>query len=232
VENIWEGFVEALRLLFGGDIEVYQIALRTLWVSTLALGVAAVIGVPTGAALALGRFWGRRGVVSLVNTGMGVPPVVVGLFVGLLLARNGPFGALRLLYSTQAMVIAQFVIALPIVIGLSLAAIQHLDEGLRLQIVSLGAGRLRTLGLLLREARITLMAALMVAYGALLSEVGAVQVVGGNIRGQTQVLTTGIVERMRAGQQATAIALAIILMLLVFGTLGGMTIIQQRSKRQ
>jgi tungstate transport system permease protein len=229
--QIWEGFVEALRLLLSGDAEVYQIALRSLWVSTLALGIAAVIGVPLGAALALIRFWGRGGVVSLVNTGMGVPPVVVGLFVGLLLARNGPFGDLRLLYSNQAMVIAQLVIALPIVTGLSMAAIQHLDEGLRMQIVALGAGRLRTFWLLLREARITLMAALMVGYGALLSEVGAVMVVGGNIRGQTQVLTTGIVERMRAGQQATAIALAIILMLLVFGTLAGMTIIQQRSKR-
>jgi tungstate transport system permease protein len=231
VEQIWQGFVEALRLILGGDVEVYQIALRSLWVSTAALSISAVIGVPLGAALAQIRFWGRGGIVSLVNTGMGVPPVVVGLFVGLLLARNGPFGDLRLLYSNQAMVIAQLVIALPIVTGLSMAAIQHLDEGLRMQIVALGGGRLRTFVLLLREARVTLMAALMAAYGALISEVGAVQVVGGNIRGQTQVLTTGIVERMRSGQPATAIALAIILMLIVLGTLSAMTIIQQRSKR-
>jgi len=232
MELIWNGLVEAFRLLFGGDANVYEIMLRSLWVSGLALFFASMIGLPLGMTLALSDFWGRRFAVTVVNSGMGVPPVVVGLIVALLLSRNGMFGFMRLLYTNWAMVIAQIFIALPLVAGLSLAAVQQLDPGYRLQIVSLGAGRVRTFWLLLREIWVTLLAAVMAAFGGIISEVGAVMMVGGNIRGQTQVLTTGVVEETRAGRFATALALSIILLLLVFTANLGMTIIQQRGRRR
>jgi tungstate transport system permease protein len=232
MQVIWEGLAEALSLLLGGDAGVYEIALRSLFVSGLALALAVLLGVPAGGLIALTRFRGRRLTVAFVNTGMAAPPVVVGLLVALFLTRNGPLGDFRLLYTTWAMVIAQVVIALPIVIGLSLAALQQLDPGLRLQILSLGAGRLRTFALQLREIRVALLATVMAAFGAVISEVGAVMMVGGNIRGQTQVLTGAIVQETRIGRFATAIALAIILMALAFGANVVLTLIQQQGRRR
>lgn len=229
---IWEGFVEALRLLFGGDGDIYQIALRSLAVSGLALGIALVIGVPLGGVIAMTRFHGRRLVVAGVNTGMAAPPVVVGLFVSLFLTRNGPFGEFRLLYTNWAMVIAQVVIALPIVTGLSLAALQQLDPGLRQQITALGAGRFQAFRLQLREIRVALLATVMAAFGAIISEVGAVMMVGGNIRGQTQVLTGAIVQETRIGRFSVAIALAIILVGLAFSANFVLTVIQQQGRRE
>jgi tungstate transport system permease protein len=231
MDLIWQGLKQAFELLFGGDANVFQIALRSLWISGLALAIAAALGVPLGAALALNRFRGRRLAIAFVNTGMGVPPVVVGLAVAMLLARSGPLGLFRLLYSPTAMVVAQVLIALPIVAGLALAGLQQLDDGYRLQIAALGAGRVRSVLLLLREVRVSLMAALMAAFGGVISEVGAVMMVGGNIEGQTQVLTTGIVQQTRAGEYSAAIALSVILLLLVFATNLAMTLVQQRSQR-
>jgi tungstate transport system permease protein len=227
MQLIWEGFIEALGLLLGGDGEIYEIAARSLVVSGLALGAAVVLGIPLGGVVALTAFPGRRFVVAVVNTGMAAPPVVVGLLVALLLTRNGPFGELRLLYSTWAMVIAQIIIALPIVAGLSLAALQQLDGGLRRQIAALGAGRLQAFFLQLREIRVALLAVVMAAFGAIISEVGAVMMVGGNISGQTQVLTGAIVQETRMGRFSTAIALAIILIALAFSANLAMTIVQQ-----
>jgi tungstate transport system permease protein len=231
MDLIWQGLKQAFELLFSGDANVFQIALRSLWISGLALVIASALGVPLGAALALNRFPGRRLVIAFVNTGMGVPPVVVGLAVAMLLARSGPLGLFRLLYSPTAMVIAQVLIALPIVAGLALAGLQQLDDGYRLQIAALGAGRVWSVLLLLREVRVSLMAALMAAFGGVISEVGAVMMVGGNIEGQTQVLTTGIVQQTRAGQYSAAIALSVILLVLVFATNLAMTLVQQRSRR-
>jgi tungstate transport system permease protein len=170
-------------------------------------------------------------VVSLINTGMAAPPVVVGLLVALFLTRNGPFGELRLLYSTWAMVIAQVIIALPIVMGLSLAALQQLDLGLRQQVAALGASRLQAFFLHLREIRVALLAAVMAAFGAVISEVGAVMMVGGNIAGQTQVLTGAIVQETRMGNFASAIALAIILVSLAFTANVVLTMVQQQGRR-
>ena len=157
-----------------------------------------LVGVPLGGLLALRHFRGRRFVVTAVNTGMAAPPVVVGLLVALFLTRSGPFGDLSLLYTNWAMVIAQVVIALPIVIGLSLAALQQLEDGFRQQIEALGAGRFQAFLLQLREIRVALLATVMAAFGAVISEVGAVMMVGGNIRGQTQVLTGAIVQETRS----------------------------------
>lgn len=228
---IYEGLYQAMRLLFGGDPTTWQIAFRSLEVSLSALAVALVIGVPAGTALALRAFRGRHLVVTLVNTGMGVPPVVVGLIVSLFLWRTGPLGALDLMYTVQAMIIAQVLLAIPIVTGLSLAAVQQLDPGFRLQVMALGAGRWRTFFVLLREVRVPLMAAVMAAGGRLIAEVGAVMMVGGNIVGQTEVLTTGIVLNVSMGLFASAVALAVVLMILSFSTNYAMTLIQQHGAR-
>jgi tungstate transport system permease protein len=232
MQTIWEGLVEAVRLLLGGDGAIYEIAARSLAVSGLALAIALFIGVPLGGVFAMTQFRGRRVMVAGVNTGMAAPPVVVGLFVALFLTRNGPFGDLRLLYTTWAMVIAQVVIALPIVIGLSLAALQQLDDGLRQQIGALGASRWQAFWLQLREIRVALLATVMAAFGAVISEVGAVMMVGGNIRGQTQVLTGAIVQETRIGRFSVAIALAIILMALAFSANFVLTAVQQKGRRQ
>ena len=232
MQVLWDGLVEAVRLLLGGDAEIYQITLRSLWVSGLALLVAVLVGVPLGGLIAQREFRGRRLAVATVNTGMAAPPVVVGLLVALFLTRNGPLGDFRLLYTNWAMVIAQFVIALPIVMGLSLAALQQLEPGLRQQIMALGAGRLQGFALQLREIRVALLATVMAAFGAVISEVGAVMIVGGNIRGQTQVLTGAIVQETRIGRFASAIALAIVLIALAFGANLTLTLIQQQGRRR
>ena len=231
MQLIWEGFVEALRLLRGGDAALYQIALRSLWVSGLALAFALVLGIPLGGTVALTSFPGRRLVVAIINTGMAAPPVVVGLLVALFLTRNGPLGQFRLLYSNWAMVIAQVIIALPIVTGLSLAALQQLDLGLRQQIAALGAGRLQAFFYQLREIRVALLAAVMAAFGGIISEVGAVMMVGGNIAGQTQVLTGAIGQETRMGRFANALALAIILVSLAFSANFVLTVVQQQGRR-
>ena len=232
MQVIWDGLVEALRLLFGGDAEVYEVVLRSLWVSCVALVIAVAVGVPLGGVVALNEFRGRRLVVTVINTGMAAPPVVVGLLVVLFLTRNGPLGSFRLLYTSWAMIIAQLVIALPIVAGLSLAALQQLDTGLRQQIAALGASRRQSFLLQLREIRVALLATVMAAFGAIISEVGAVMMVGGNIAGQTQVLTGAIVQETRMGRLSVAIALAFILMVLAFGSNLALTYIQQHGRRQ
>jgi tungstate transport system permease protein len=226
---ILKGLVQAFELLFRGDPVVYRIALRTLQVSVPSIVVALLIGVPAAAAVALTRFRGRHLVISLINTGMAWPPVVIGLIVALFLWRSGPLGFLDLIYTVRGMIIAQVLIATPIVTGLSLAALQQLDPGFRLQIQSFGAGRLRLMVLLVREIRIPILAATMAGFGRIIAEVGAATIVGGNIAGQTQVLTTAIVQHTNAGDFAGAIALGVILLLLAFVTNFVMTTIQQRS---
>jgi len=227
MQFILQGLYQAFRLLFTGDSATYEIALRSLEVSVAALAVSLVVGVPAAAVIALTRFPGRRLAVAIVNTGMGVPPVVVGLVVALFLWRSGPLGSLNLMYTLQAMIIAQVLIALPIVVGLSLAALQQVDRGFRLQMMALGAGRWKMFLMLLREIKVPLMAAVMAAFGGVISEVGAVLMVGGNIVGQTQVLTTGIVTYTSMGLFASAVALAVVLMILSFSTNYAMTLIQQ-----
>ena len=172
---------------------VLSIALLTLKVTGLATLAAAVAGVPLGYLMGVREFRGRRVVVALANTGMGLPPVVVGLVVALLLSRQGPLGSLELLYTPAAIVAAQLIIALPIVAGLTAAGVQGLDAGMLLQIRAVAAGRLRTMWLVLREARASLLAAVLAGFGGAVSEVGASMMVGGNIEGQTRVLTTAAV---------------------------------------
>lgn len=202
----------------------------TLFVSGVAIVISMLLGVPLGIGLALGRFPGRRLLITLVNTGMGLPPVVVGLFVFLLLARSGPLGHLDLLYTPTAMILAQIIIALPLVVGVTLAGIQGLDPRLHLQILSLGASRLQLCLKLVAEARLSLAAALAAGFGSILSEVGAVMMVGGNLLGETRVMTTSIVLATRQGQFTLAIALSVILLLLAVGINALFTRLQQGKR--
>jgi tungstate transport system permease protein len=227
---IVDGIIQAFWLLVHGDMQVLQVAMLSLLVSGAATAISLIVGIPAGSLLGLSRFWGRRALVSLVNTGMGLPPVVVGLVVSLFLWRYGPMGFLHLMYTPSAMIIAQVIIAMPIVIGFTMAAVQQLDPKLRLQILSLGASQPQLVWLLLREAKLPLLAAIMAGFGAVISEVGASMMVGANIIGQTRVLTTAIVAENSMGDFAFAIALSVILMILVYLVNLALTIVQQRSK--
>ena len=230
MDLIAEGITQAFWLLVKGDRGVLQIALLTLKVSGLATLISLAIGVPLGTALALGRFRGRDAVASIVNTGMGLPPVVVGLWVSIVLWRYGPLGSLRLMYTPTAMVIAQTLIALPIITGLTMSGIGQLDPGIRVQILSLGATRWQLIWLLVREARLAILAAVMAGFGRVIAEVGASMMVGGNVVGQTRVLTTATSMEVGRGNFGTAIALSLILMGLTLAITSWLTHLQQKGR--
>jgi tungstate transport system permease protein len=223
------GFVEAVRLLLGGDAATWEITGLTLRISLTATLIAALVGVPLGAAVALTSFRGRRVVLAAANTGMGFPPVVVGLFVTVLLWRSGPLGAFGLLYTPTAMIIAQAAIATPVVVALVAAAVQQVDPDFLVQMQGLGATRARALAALFGEARLPLLAAAMAAFGAVVSEVGAAQMVGGNIAGETRVLTTAAVLATSRGQFSLAIAFGLILLAIAFVVNLVLTLVGQRQ---
>jgi len=230
MELVWEGIKHAGLLLLSGDAEVLGITLFSLQVSCAATGLSLVVGIPLGILLAMKRFPGRSLAVSLINTGMGLPPVVVGLFVTIFLWRSGPLGYMELLYTPTAMIIAQVVIAFPIVAGLTMAAFQSLNPNLPLQLLGIGASTPQLLWLLCKEARLPLLAAIMAGFGGIISEVGASMMVGGNIRGQTRVLTTATVLETGKGNFEIAIALGLILLVLTFAVNLLLTHIQQREQ--
>jgi len=230
MDLILDGIHTALILIFSLDREVLAVTLLSLKISGCATLASLVIGIPAGVFLALTDFPGRRLVISLVNTGMGLPPVVVGLFVTIFLWRNGPLGFLEILYTPLAMIMAQSVIATPIVTGITIASIQNLPANLKLQVRALGATRLQTVWILVRESRLPLLAAVMAGFGGVISEVGASIMVGGNIKGQTRVLTTATVMETGKGNFDVAIALSLILLLLAFSVNYLLTVIQQRER--
>lgn len=215
----WSIFTEALAegaaLLTSGTVDVWTIILTSLRVSGVAVFLALLIGLPLGLLLGSRRFIGRRVALIAFNAGMGLPPVFVGLLVAMALSRRGPFGDLSLLYSQTAMVIAQVIIATPIVVAISAASISAVPRELRLQAISLGAQPWRVAALTLREARMGLLAAVAGGFGSIISEVGAVQMVGGNLEGDTRVMTTAIVQYTRMGRYGQALALALVLMAIV-----------------
>lgn len=227
---IFEGISKAFALIFSLDPEVLSITLLSLKVSASATLISLILGITTGTLLALSDFPGRRLIISIVNTGMGLPPVVVGLFVTIFLWRNGPFGFLDILYTPTAMIIAQAVIATPIVMGITVASIQNLPANLKLQILALGATRCQMVWMLIKEARLPLLAGVMAGFGGVISEVGASIMVGGNIKGYTRVLTTATVMETGRGNFDIAIALSIILLLLCFAVNYVLTRIQQRER--
>ena len=212
--------------------DLSEITLLSIKVSGLATLISLLIGLPAGTLLALSKFPGRSVLLTLVNTGMALPPVVVGLAVAMTLWRSGPLGGLHLIYTPTAIVIAQVIIAAPVVTGLSAAALQALDPRLRLQLLGLGASRLQMVLSIWREARLPLLAALMAGFGSVISEVGASMMVGGNIRHQTRVLTTAIVLETGKGEFGNAIALGILLLLITFLINYALTWIQQKGARR
>jgi len=230
MELIWDGIRRAFLLLVGMDREVLAITWLSFQIAATSTGLALAVGIPLGTLIALTRFPARGLVISLVNTGMGLPPVVVGLFVSIFLWRSGPLGFLELLYTPAAIVIAQFVIAAPIVTGLTLAAVQQISPMFRLQMVAIGASRGQLLWLLLREARLPMLAAVMAGFGGVISEIGASMMVGGNIRGQTRVLTTATVMETTKGSFDVAIALSVILLAMTFLVNYLLTALQQRRR--
>jgi tungstate transport system permease protein len=230
VDVLVDGFRRAAGLLAGADPEILGVLGLSLQVSGTATLIALLLGIPSGVVLALTRFPGRTLVVSAVNTGMGLPPVVVGLFVTIFLWRSGPLGALEILYTPAAIVLAQAVIASPIVTGITLAAVQNVPAKFRLQLLGLGASRAQMVSVVLREARLPMLAAVMAGFGGVISEIGASMMVGGNIRGQTRTLTTAMVLETGKGNFDVAIALSILLMILVFGVNWLLTTLQQRRR--
>ena len=213
------------------DPEVWQITTLSLQVSAIATGVSLLIGLPFGTWLALGNFPGRSVILSIINTGMALPPVVVGLVVAMTLWRSGPLGDLRLIYTPWAIIIAQTVISAPVVTGLTAAALEAMDPRLQQQLLGLGASRGQMVWYLWREARLPLLAALMAGFGSVISEVGASMMVGGNIRGQTRVLTTAIVLETSKGQFDVALALSALLLVITYLINLALTWIQQKARK-
>ncbi len=228
---IWEGLKQAVRLILQGDPEILEIVNLTMKVSGFATMISVMIGIPTGLCLAVSNFRGRRTIISLVNAGMALPPTVAGLWVSLFLWRNGPLGGLRLMYTPPAMIIAQALIAAPIVTGLTMAAVQQLNPKLKLQILALGASPLQMWWLLLRECRFGLMGAIMAGLGRVIAEVGASMAVGGNILHETRVLTTSIVLEIRKGNFDVAIALGFVLIALSYAITALLTQFQQKRQK-
>ncbi len=216
MNELTRGLVQAIELILSGDPALMEIIWRSLRVTGLALLISSLIGIPCGALLGLSRIRARGVITALLYTGMGLPPVVVGLFVYLMLSRSGPFGVLGWLFTPSAMVVAEIIISFPLVAGLTMTAVQSVDPALRLQARALGATRAQEAWTVIQEARIGVVAALVAAFGSIISEVGAVMLVGGDIEGKTRVLTTAIVLNTRTGEFELAIALGIILLALAF----------------
>jgi tungstate transport system permease protein len=230
MDLLLDGLARAFGLVAHLDPEVLGITLLSLEVSGVATLVSVVVGISAGAVVALNEFPGKKVVVTLVNTGMGLPPVVVGLVVSILLWRNGPLGFLGLLYTPAAIVIAQSIIATPIVMGIAISSLQHLPAALRVQILALGATRTQLVWMLIREARLPLMAGVMAGFGGVISEVGASIMVGGNVRGYTRVLTTATVTEVGRGNFDVAIALSVILLVACVTVNYALTLVQQRDR--
>ena len=226
-------FVDAFRrageLVFSLDAYIVDVFVRSMRVSGAAVLLGLAIGLPLGTTLALSRFRGRGIAIALLHTGFALPPVVVGLFVYMLLSRSGPMPGLELLFTPTAMVLAQAILATPYVAGITLSAVQAVPPAVRLEARALGAGRWRSLVTHLREARLGLIAAVVAGFGAVISEVGAVLMVGGNVEGETRVLTTAIILETRRGDFGAALAMGLILLALAFAVNGALTRIQQNN---
>ncbi|MFW9773408.1 MAG: ABC transporter permease [Candidatus Thorarchaeota archaeon] len=227
--EIIEGILEAIRLIFTFDPEVWGIIGVSFRVSLTSTFLAALVALPIGSFIGLREFKGKRSLTNLINTFMGFPPVVMGLIVYLLLSRTGPLGALGLLYSTTAMIFVQFLLAVPIIMGTAKAAIESVDPTLKETVLSLGANERQLWWELIKSSRRSIIAGFLVAFGQAISEVGAVIIVGGNIRWETRTFTTAIVLQTRMGEFGMAIALGIILLLIAFIINYGMTRLQSRA---
>jgi tungstate transport system permease protein len=230
VDLIVQGLIGALQRVVTLDRDVLDAASASLAVSGTATALSVALGVPLGVIVGLTRFRGRGLVLSLANTGMAFPPVVVGLFVVVAIWRSGPLGGFDALCTREAMIAAQFILAFPTVLGLTAIAMQALDPMLRVQVVALGATRLQAGWLLVREAQLPLLTAAMAGFGAVISEVGASVMTGCNLKGDTRILTTAILLETNMGHFDVAFALSFILLALIFAVNAVTTWAQQRRR--
>ncbi len=231
MELIWEGFKEAIRLIFTGNGYVYEVTFLSLYVSGAATLIAVILGFTAAAFLAFVSLRGRTMAITAFNAGMALPPVAVGFLVSIMLWRTGPLGSIHLLYTPTAIIVAQAVIATPVVTALSTAGLQSLHPQLRLQVLALGASPWQAALMLFREARLALLAAVIAGFGAAISEVGATMMVGGNIKGSTRTLTSAMVLEVSRGDFETAMAFSIILLTVIVAVIGAFTVVQQRRPR-
>ena len=231
MQDLLQALIHALDLLLTGNSDIWAIIILSLRVSGSALLLASLFGLPLGAWLALGHFWGRRLLIAVIYTSMGLPPVVVGLVVYLFLSRSGPLGSFNWLFTPNAMILAQTIISLPLIAGFTMSALQGIDPNLRLQLRALGATPIQIAFTLLWEARWGIIVALIAGFGRIIAEVGAVMLVGGNIEGSTRVLTTAIVLETRKGAFDVALALAIVLLSITFTINTFVLQVQQRLAR-
>jgi len=231
VDIYLKAFADAFRLLSTADVTVWQVIILSLSVSGSAVLIAAVLGIPLGYALGMSRRSGRGVIMLLVNTAMGFPPVVIGLFVYMALSRSGPLGMLAMLYTPGGMVIAQVILAAPLVLGVSAAAVSAVSRDLRVQVRALGASRLQESMAVLVEARAGVMASVVAGFGAIISEVGAVSIVGGGIEGHTEVMTTAIMANVSRGDNSKATAWAFVLIGIALMVNVILTTIQSTSTR-
>jgi tungstate transport system permease protein len=231
MEFMWNGIRQAADLLAHGDHDILVVVGTTLRLALCSTLLALALGLPAGLALGLGRFRGRRVGLAFANAGMGLPPVVVGLVVALLLFRGAPLGGLNLLYTLNGVILAQTLLALPLVAALTAAAVQALPAGLLEQARAFGASRTQVAVLALREARVGVLAATIAAMGSAFAEVGAVVLVGGNIEDETQTLASAVLVRVSAGDYGRAIALGTILLGLIMILAASLTVAQQHERR-
>ena len=231
MDFLWDGVKQAADLLTSGDPDTFEIVGVTLRMALWSTFFALALGLPLGLALGLGRFRGRRPALAVANAGMGLPPVVVGLVVALLLFRGAPLGDLNLLYTLNGVILAQTLLALPLVVAFTAASVQALPEALIDQARALGASRIQVGALALREARVGVLAATIAALGSAFAEVGAVVLVGGNIEGETQTLASAVLVRVSAGEYGRAIALGTILLGLILLLAAVLTFAQQHERR-
>jgi tungstate transport system permease protein len=230
MELIFDGLKKAVEMILTGDREILEITWLTLRVCLMAIIISSIIGLPLGMFLGLTRFKGRKIILVLINIGMGLPPVVAGLWITMLLWRSGPLGHLQLLYSPTAIVMAQVLVSLPIITGLTSSAFQQINEKMLLQIKALGATKIQTIALLLKQTKIAIVAAIMAGFGRVIAEVGAAMMVGGNIQGDTRILTTSIVMEVSKGNFDVALAISFILLTVALLITAALTLLQQRKR--
>ncbi|MCH6267593.1 ABC transporter permease [Neobacillus citreus] len=230
MELLIDGLKKAIEMIFTGNPEVFAITWLTLKVCLIAILISTLIGLPLGILLGLSRFRGRRVLLLFINMGMGLPPVVAGLWITMFLWRSGPLGEMRMLYTPTAIVMAQVLVSLPIVTSLTSSAFQQINEKMLLQIRALGATKLQTLMILLKQSKIAIVAAIMAGFGRVIAEVGAALMVGGNIQGDTRILTTTIVMEVSKGNFDIALALSFILLSLALLITAALTFLQQRRR--
>jgi tungstate transport system permease protein len=224
-----DGFIKAWQMIISGNQEIFKITWLTIKVSMTAILVSTLVGIPLGVLLGLLRFPGRKIVLVFINIGMGLPPVVAGLWITIFLWRSGPLGWLSWLYTPTAIILAQILVSLPIVVGLTSSAFQQIDGKFLMQLKALGATKGQTLFLLLKETKVAILAAVIAGLGRILAEVGAAMMVGGNLRDETRILTTSIVMEVSKGNFDVALALSFILMTIAFIITFILTFLQQRS---